>query len=43
MAAHGPFKNKGTAKEFATKMRKKGFSAALYKKKGKWCVSVTRS
>jgi len=39
---HGPFKNKTTAKNFATRMRKKGFNASLYKAKGKWKVSVTR-
>jgi len=39
---HGPFKNKGNAKDFASKMRKKGFEAGLYKAKGKWKVSVTR-
>jgi len=39
---HGPFKSKGNAKDFATKMRKKGFNCSLYKAKGKWKVSVTR-
>jgi len=43
MAEHGPFKNKGNAKDFATKMRKKGFNASLYKAKNKWKVSVTKS
>ena len=42
MAAHGPFANKGNAKEFATQMRKKGFCSSLYKSKGKWKVSVTK-
>jgi len=41
MAEHGPFKTKTNAKTFATKMRKKGFVAGLYKAKGKWKVSVT--
>lgn len=43
---HGPFKNKTNAKEYATRMRKKGFNATLYKAKGttagkQWKVSVT--
>ena len=42
MVEHGPFKSKGNAKDFATKARKKGFNAGLYKAKGKWKVSVTR-
>ena len=43
MAGHGPFANKTNAKRFATRMRKKGFNAGLYKKKSGWCVSVTRN
>ena len=40
---HGPYKNKASAKEAATKARKKGFNATLYKKAtGKWYVSVSR-
>lgn len=40
---HGPFKNKGNAKAYAEKARKKGLNATLYKKKtGKWYVSTTR-
>ena len=42
MASHGPFANKANAKEYAKKLRKKGFNATLYKKKSCWCVSVTR-
>lgn len=42
MAAHGPFKNKGNARDYAEKMRDKGFNASLYKKKSGWCVSVTK-
>ena len=42
MAAHGPFKTKQNAKDYAKKMRKKGFGAGIYKKKSGWCVSVTR-
>jgi len=42
LASHGPFANKGNAREYASKMRKKGFGASLYKKKSGWCVSVTR-
>jgi hypothetical protein len=44
---HGPFKTKQNAKDYASKMRKKGFNATLYKAKGttpgkQWKVSVTR-
>lgn len=42
MAEHGPFGSKTNAKQFASRMRKKGFEASLYKAKGKWKVSVTR-
>lgn len=42
MAAHGPFKNKGNARDYAERMRDKGFNASLYKKKSGWCVSVTK-
>lgn len=42
MASHGPFANKGNAKDYASKMRKKGFDATIYKKKSGWCVLVTR-
>jgi len=43
MAKHGPFKSKTNAKEYATKARKKGYNASLYKTDKGWCVSVTRS
>lgn len=33
---------KTSAKKQATKARKKGFDATIYKKKKKWGVSVTR-
>jgi len=39
---HGPFKNKTNAKEYATKARKKGFTAVVYKTEKGWKVSVTR-
>lgn len=36
-------KNKTTAKQMAARMRKKGFNATVYNKKGKgYGVSVTR-
>ena len=43
MAAHGPFASKANAKDYASKLRKKGFGASVYKKKSGWCVSVTRN
>lgn len=45
MAVHGPFKNKDTAEEFASKMRQKGFTSSPYKKKSgmrRWYCSVSR-
>jgi len=42
MAEHGPFKNKGNAKAYATGARKKGFNANVYKTDKGWKVSVTR-
>ena len=42
MASH-TCKNKSTAKKYAARMRKKGFDASVYPKKGKgYGVSVTR-
>ena len=42
MASH-TCKNKSTAKKYASRMRKKGFDASVYPKKGKgYGVSVTR-
>ena len=42
MASH-TCKTKTTAKKYASRMRKKGFSASIYPLKGKgWGVSVTR-
>lgn len=41
MASHR-CKNKTTAKAFASKMRKKGFKASIYKKQKGYGVSVTR-
>jgi len=41
MATHH-CKNKRTAKAYAKRMRKKGFSAQLSKRKKGWAVSVTR-
>ena len=43
LAVHGPFKDKNSAKDYASKRRKKGYTASLYKKStGKWYVSVSR-
>ena len=43
MASH-TCKSKTNAKKYAKRMRKKGFNASIYNKKGKgWGVSVTRN